>query len=633
MRRKWLAIGIILLFIGVTIAPSMAQDTEKQSSRGNWLYVGGSGSGNYTKIQDAIDNASDGDTIFVFSGLYRENVVVNKQLHLEGIQSNESTPVVFGGDDGSPMAIYNDSCVIENFSLYNGDGGGLQSAVLIYSDFNMIKNCYLYHTGTCVYFRGGSNNIITNNDMTGLGWKGIRLRDCHDNRIANNSIHDFLEEAMDFDNASSNRINGNIFNNSRGIEVDGSSVKNIFENNSMMNLQYGLHLISAPDTVVKGNAIDAGLLVAGSKDNLLSYTISENTNHGKPLLYYKNLDSVSVPSETGQIFLVNCSHFLIQNNNDRDGRLFLYFSSNNTIKENTAFDLIHLTFCADTIISMNSLEDGGGGIVVDSSNRTWITQNTIANQNEGIAIAYGASNLVEGNHIYNNNHGIVIKEKANVRISSNTIENSRDSGIMLFRAGVVTIDNNTLRNGKIGVEIDYSTGNLETNTIQNFSYGVCISGSYSNTLSNNTIDHNKNIGIELSGTRTCTISNNIIDASVTGILLSSSTQDEIFSNQIQNNIVGIDASDTTGVHISKNNFLKNIRDAKFNYVLLNAPTNRWQNNYWGPLSPKHVILYGKVHIDIPLPSWPYYDTWTISLPWIVLDWNPAQEPYDIPGES
>jgi hypothetical protein len=32
---------------------------------GNTLYVGGSGPNNYSKIQDAIDNASGRDTIFV----------------------------------------------------------------------------------------------------------------------------------------------------------------------------------------------------------------------------------------------------------------------------------------------------------------------------------------------------------------------------------------------------------------------------------------------------------------------------------------------------------------------------------------------------------------------------------------
>ena len=39
-------------------------------SNDNTLYVGGSGEGNYTKIQDAIDDASDGDIVFVYNGTY-----------------------------------------------------------------------------------------------------------------------------------------------------------------------------------------------------------------------------------------------------------------------------------------------------------------------------------------------------------------------------------------------------------------------------------------------------------------------------------------------------------------------------------------------------------------------------------
>ncbi len=69
MKRKCLAIGIILLFVGVTISSSNSTEhTEKSqsTSRGNWLYVGGSGPGNYTRIQDAIDDASHGDTVFVY---------------------------------------------------------------------------------------------------------------------------------------------------------------------------------------------------------------------------------------------------------------------------------------------------------------------------------------------------------------------------------------------------------------------------------------------------------------------------------------------------------------------------------------------------------------------------------------
>jgi hypothetical protein len=57
-------------------------DTREQTStlgRGKTLYVGGDGDGNYTRIQDAIDNASDEDTVFVYddSSPYYENVVVH----------------------------------------------------------------------------------------------------------------------------------------------------------------------------------------------------------------------------------------------------------------------------------------------------------------------------------------------------------------------------------------------------------------------------------------------------------------------------------------------------------------------------------------------------------------------------
>jgi len=68
LRKSW-SLGIIFLFIGAAVASSPSNLIVKNIStiEGNTLYVGGSGFGNYTKIQDAIDNASDNDTVFVKS--------------------------------------------------------------------------------------------------------------------------------------------------------------------------------------------------------------------------------------------------------------------------------------------------------------------------------------------------------------------------------------------------------------------------------------------------------------------------------------------------------------------------------------------------------------------------------------
>ena len=62
MHKKILTVvGIIILFLGTYITPTVAIDTIEQSlfptSNGKTLYVGGTGEGNYTSIQDAINDS------------------------------------------------------------------------------------------------------------------------------------------------------------------------------------------------------------------------------------------------------------------------------------------------------------------------------------------------------------------------------------------------------------------------------------------------------------------------------------------------------------------------------------------------------------------------------------------------
>jgi len=55
----------ILIITSLILTICTYNDTaEAEKFYNNILYVGGSGEGNYSSIQDAIDNASDGDTIF-----------------------------------------------------------------------------------------------------------------------------------------------------------------------------------------------------------------------------------------------------------------------------------------------------------------------------------------------------------------------------------------------------------------------------------------------------------------------------------------------------------------------------------------------------------------------------------------
>ena len=89
-------IGILVCMLMIfTILPTSANiivdRTYDSTIFGNTLYVGGSGSGNYSSIQDAIDNASSNDTIFVYSGTYLENIFVNDTLNIIGEDKNRKS--------------------------------------------------------------------------------------------------------------------------------------------------------------------------------------------------------------------------------------------------------------------------------------------------------------------------------------------------------------------------------------------------------------------------------------------------------------------------------------------------------------------------------------------------------------
>ena len=122
-----LLLVVCLVLTGLWVQPVVGGNEDEQndvnqlhtetenvrSSRGNTLYVGPGQT--YSKIQDAIDNASSGDTIRVWSGIYRENIVVDKTLTITGNGSGKS--IIDGEFNGIVMLIKGDYCNISGFSI------------------------------------------------------------------------------------------------------------------------------------------------------------------------------------------------------------------------------------------------------------------------------------------------------------------------------------------------------------------------------------------------------------------------------------------------------------------------------------------------------------------------------------
>jgi len=126
--NKSCVIGMIFLVLGMNIIPITTSNSEIRKStlpilEGDTIYVGGSGPGNFSKIQDAINNASNGDTVFVFSGTYNENPYVNKSIELIG--ENKNSTIIKGFKIDDVIKIVNSWVSVQNFYINNSGPFGI----------------------------------------------------------------------------------------------------------------------------------------------------------------------------------------------------------------------------------------------------------------------------------------------------------------------------------------------------------------------------------------------------------------------------------------------------------------------------------------------------------------------------
>lgn len=128
----------------------------------------------YTTIQEAINNALDGDTISVAPGTYYENIVVNRNINLIGAGKDKT---IIDGQQKDSVITINPGviAIISGFTIRNGKaerGGGIYNngATLTVNDSIITGNTATYGGGTW----NGYNLTLTNSQVTGntYGWLG-----------------------------------------------------------------------------------------------------------------------------------------------------------------------------------------------------------------------------------------------------------------------------------------------------------------------------------------------------------------------------------------------------------------------------------------------------------------------------
>lgn len=620
MKKTILAIGILILFIITTFIPMSIGYNIKMSIKSrdrNILYVGGSGPGNYSKIQEAIDNSSNGDTVFVYNGVYEEHLDVDKSIKIIG--EDKFTTIINNSiiDINKPHVFFYGFTVqdvvlfsISNSSYYPSYNNTIKG--------NIFKSNYQFRGAISIY--NSSNNIVTNNSFFNTGLYLSNVNHLH-NIVYNNTVNNkplvYFEDTSDkvIENAgqaifvrcnnmtiesqeicytavgiqmiNTNNcifINNTISNNSYGILLDNSSNNNILKNKFITNyIDIGMLEDSINITIIDNCYLTSGIyLVSYNLDGWNTHTILNNSIKGGKIYYYKNNHiGGKIPYDAGQIILANCSNFIIKNLNLSNVicSIQIGFSSNNTILQNNINDnsfAIQLINSNNNTLSYNTLNHSFRGLNLYSSKGNYIYNNSFKNNSFAIeSSSYDRND--ETNFPLSNKNKLIRK----------LIKRDIDKNIFPIESSKNVISNNTIYGSFFGIHsIRMQSDIISNNTFSNNSFGIDISLSNNIVISGNNVS-NSRTGIDIHSSSNCKITRNNISSNLyEGISISSfnSENNYICGNIISNNNYGLDVSGDNNT-IIHNNFINNVENVD------NNGNNIWDDgkfgNYWSDYTEKY----------------------------------------------
>jgi len=247
-KRSLLIFMLVLLVLAVF---SFSLKVTTVTSHPKTLVVDNNGNADFRTIQEAIDDATAGDVVFVKSGVYYEKIDVNKP-NLTIIGEGNQLAIIDGGGDGPVVKISADDVTFTSFTVRRGGNKpGIEILKRANVTFNKILQCQI---GVFVGFKCTiTNNYISSCGQGALFYScfnvtmeanyfssntvGISLSGSNDNLIANNTITQSTEGGHGItilSNSYGNIIGGNlIWNNSHGMWFSGGSSKNIVVKNTI----------------------------------------------------------------------------------------------------------------------------------------------------------------------------------------------------------------------------------------------------------------------------------------------------------------------------------------------------------------------------------------------------------------
>lgn len=202
-------------------------------------------------LQIVINNAPDGATIKLKSGIYSGNIVITKPITVIGI---EDDVIIQGENKGDVITIKSSNVKLENLIIKNSGNRleNLDSAVLI----EKVNNCEI-------------NNCKILNSLYGINMSMVKNSKIIDNYITSKDNDISLKgDALKVWYSSNNIFKNNLIEKSRDSTFTYAH-NNIIENNTFIHNRYGTHISLSKNNLVKNNFIQynlVGMILTGAKN-------------------------------------------------------------------------------------------------------------------------------------------------------------------------------------------------------------------------------------------------------------------------------------------------------------------------------------------------------------------------------
>jgi len=266
-----------------------------------------------------------------------------------------------------------------------------------------------------------------------------------------------------------------------------------------------------------------------------------------------------------------------------------------TIDGNNSGDVVEIT-ADEVVVSGFTIRNGygqgffgGGGIKLVCTSDCMILDNIIVD-NDIFGVCVTSENESSYTVISNN----VISENGNAMYGG--------FNVWLYKSSHNTISNNTITNGN------------------GYGIGLCY-WSTDSVVSGNIITDNKYDGIKGRFVYNNEVYENILKDNMVGIgWYNISENNHVYSNILESNeYYGIFLrGESSNNIIEQNNFIDNKENDAYFFIKNFISHNKWRQNYWSKSRFLPKIIPGRIMLGGEK-----------SIPWMNLDWRPAQEPYDL----